>query len=690
MSIVPYNPNNEIVYHDTSHGIIVVHNSQLQKIQLLSTKPGDAPIVKDPVIEDRRYTSGGGNGGGGGGNSRKCPNCGFVWGEYPHGSTDYNTMVDIAKIDKFEFNRLFSSLPQGFMRHEYFKLLEKLPTNATASSGSSSGGASSFQLPYDIFNQGYFEKFFKKVPPYELGSGAHAFVYKVVHVLNDIQLGTYAVKRINVGNKFEFLDQVLNEVLILYELSVKGANENNLIRYNHVWLELGDINDLSAYVVGNEDRTNIQIPYVYILQQYCDGGHLEDMIIKNFQKEKILSQKERLVLERQQRIWKRTHKESDEPDRKWLNEIEIWKFFKDVATGVNYLHLHGILHRDLKPSNCLLDSQYQNRQSEVHVFNNVDEFEEYLESMPKVFLSDFGEGLFIDKYSIPEPNDYIHNKYNSEYKREGNTGTLEFTAPELWLYSDPLESESKSFIHNFTYQSDVYSLGLILCYLCVGELPFSTDIENVPDPQVIRDRIIAWYSNLTPQGFSTWFNETMEKKRIKNQFRDDFMQLIYAMIKGDDEVGRASSMEILRELDTIKAQRFFCDPSDITESRRNSSIHQSSLSDNMIDETNSIVELSHIPHNYISPESNYHQQGLYIHSNHYALVYVIAMILLHMVGYYWKTPTNLSNIAIWIGLILETTGSIRPLYRMATFIMVLSVTIVGTAKTFSAKTDFSL
>ena len=687
MSIVPYNPNNEIVYHDTSHGIIVVHNPQLQKIQLLSTKPSDLPIVKDPVIEDLRYTSSGGNGGSSGG-SRKCPNCGFVWGEFPHGSTDYNSMLDITKIDKFEFNRLFSSLPQSFMRHEYFKLLEKLPTNASPSPQPSSAGTSSFQFPYDIFNQGYFEKFFKKVPPYELGSGAHAFVYKVVHVLNDIQLGTYAVKRINVGNKFEFLDQVLNEVLILYELSVKGANENNLIRYNHVWLELGDINDLSAYVVGNGDSTNTQIPYVYILQQYCDGGHLEDMIIKNFQKEKILSQKERLVLERQQRRWKRTHKDSEEPDREWLNELEIWKFFKDVVTGVNYLHLHGILHRDLKPSNCLLESQYENRRAGFPLFDNIHEFEEYLEAMPKVLLSDFGEGLFIDKYSIPEPNDYINNRYNSEYKREGNTGTLEFTAPELWLYSDPLESDSKGFINNFTYQSDVYSLGLILCYLCVGELPFSADIENVPDPQVIRDRIIAWYSSLTPEGFGLWFSDTMKNKRIKNKLRDDFMSLIYAMIKGDDGIGRASSMEVLRELEAIKAQRLFAEGTDVTASTR-SSIHQDNTNDDMIDETNSIIELTRIPPAYISPEPQYRQYGPHNHYSQYALVYVVTMILLEVVGYYCDKPAHLSKIAIWVGLILDTARLIRPQYRMATFVAVLSVSLLSTAKTFSAKTDFS-
>ena len=59
-------------------------------------------------------------------------------------------------------------------------------------------------LPEGVFNQGYFKRFFKKIDPYTLGSGAHAQVYKVNHILNNIVLGTYAVKRINIGGQLEF------------------------------------------------------------------------------------------------------------------------------------------------------------------------------------------------------------------------------------------------------------------------------------------------------------------------------------------------------------------------------------------------------------------------------------------------------------------------------------------------------
>lgn len=171
-----------------------------------------------------------------------------------------------------------------------------------------------------------------------LGSGAHSQVYKVVHVLNDIKLGTYAVKRISIGDKIELLEQVLNEVLILYELSIQGANENNLIRYNHVWLELGDIQDLKTYFLPDKQKNSEfdnSIPYVFILQQYCDGGHLEDLIEKVFLRELHLSAKEQLDLERQRRrsVRKNSNQkledmdpESKENKKFWLGCIEIWKF----------------------------------------------------------------------------------------------------------------------------------------------------------------------------------------------------------------------------------------------------------------------------------------------------------------------------------------------------------------------------
>jgi serine/threonine protein kinase len=573
MSIVPYNLNNRVLYHDPNHGILVLHNNQQNTFLLLSTNDlnhNHSPVRRQ--LYPKMFP-----GGNDGSHETECPNCGFKWTDYPatrlqqrRSSESLNGLMDLPNFQPEETNALYKPFSGGFMHHDYFKLLGKMAPGNSESIGPIQ---SDFSIPEDMYIQDYFKRFFKKVPPYVLGSGAHAQVYKVVHVLNEIKLGVYAVKRISVGDKFELLSQVLNEVLILYELSVKGANENNLIRYNHVWLELGDIEDLNTYFLSDTHNNNKEekckkIPYVFILQQYCDGGHLEDLIVKNFQVQSHLSWKEKIDIERMKRRSERgrIHVESSKT-RPWLSEVEIWKFSKDVAKGVHYLHLHGILHRDLKPSNCLLESYYENKELSSQYFPDADTFEREIDQLPKVLVSDFGECQIIDKHSISEQT--ISLEFEDKKKeRQGNTGTLEFTAPELWLYSnfDPTSETEGGSLFDFTYESDIYSLGLIFCYLCVGALPFTENIVNENDPQLVRKQIFDWYIDLTPESFHAWFLQACihaQGSRVESSpFITHYEQLIYMMIKNDgsksaeNPTNRISSRDVLRHLELIKNECF--------------------------------------------------------------------------------------------------------------------------------------
>lgn len=555
MSVIPYNNGNkDVLYHNPNDGVLVVHDRQENTISLVSTMTPDTRSENHnrPRTSSQSFTSDQFPHSSG---LTKCPNCGFTWNEYPNttsgrrGSQSSGSLFNISLPKEY--------LSQGFMHTDYFKLLGKIPT---AEERTTKPSIRNSPLPDGIFNQGYFKRFFKKIDPFTLGSGAHAQVYKVNHVLNDINLGTYAVKRINVGDQFEFLDQVLNEVLILYELSTTAANENNLIRYNHVWLEMGELDDLSAYFLPssllNEKSRQTTVPYVFILQQYCDGGHLEDLINNNFTVEENLTWKQKVELERKKRRAEKMG-QLDTNKLKWLTTFEIWKFFHDVANGVNYLHKNGILHRDMKPSNCLLDVKYRKFEDHVQKFSSLEEFESRVFDLPKVLVSDFGEGKFIEKR---------HNTALEKLTdRQGNTGTLEFTAPELWLYSnDPtLDGDSKKFFNDFTYQSDIYSLGLILCYLCIGKLPFSGIVRDENDPQEARNKILNWYSTLTFECFSEWFEEQIIQREGKvDDCMSDFKDLIYVMIKGDktssggSSDSRIGSKEVLVQLNEIKWKRF--------------------------------------------------------------------------------------------------------------------------------------
>lgn len=555
--------------HDPTRGILVLHNNQKNTIQLLSTssKSGNDPKIESNLVLE-------------------CPNCGFQWDSNANRAHLFHPSSQPAKdenianhLDEKYANDMENGLPgidEEFMHHDYFKVLSNLPS-LELYPFKSSFSFSSGSLPETIFNQGYFRRFFKKVPPFILGSGAHAQVYKVVHVLNEIKLGTYAVKRICIGDKIEFLQQVLNEVMILYELSIQGANENNLIRYNHVWLELGDIDDLLTFILPENNfsaqvGSTLKVPYVFILQQYCAGGHLEDLIYENFLQHKRLSLKEKVELERQERRRRRDRRRSssgksinsfsDNEDflagevvpRPWLDDVEIWKFFRDVTNGVHYLHRHGILHRDLKPSNCLLDSKYEYPEVKAD-----DDFEAFVMALPKVLVTDFGEGKYINKnkknaekgFEIVEDSTSIDELFPQDENKErrGNTGTLEFTAPELWLYSNYDPEQNDNTMNEFTFESDVYSLGLILCWLCVGTLPFTDFISDETDPQTIRTKILDWYFKLNRTSFSSWF-----RGRVKGEFSasmKEFEGLIYSMIRGDSELAADANVD----LDTHQEQQ---------------------------------------------------------------------------------------------------------------------------------------
>ncbi|KAI5969160.1 IKS1 [Candida margitis] len=552
MSIVPYNPNNDILYHNPDDGVLILHDTKENSIQLLSTLAQEnrgsyfSTGASANGFSNKRFPSFADHA-----DIRKCPSCGFTWNEFDNRDSRRRSSVGTKPpiSNTTHLNDSTGGFSKPFMRTDYFKLLAQIPHSNKERSKTNTTG-----IPAGIFNQGYFNRFFNKIGSNPLGSGARAQVYKVEHVFNDIALGTYAVKRISIGNKFEHLEQMLNEVLILYELSAKSVSENNLIRYNHVWLELGDLEDSSSFFLQT-DCTNTtgsqKVPYMFILQQYCDGGHLEGIIEKNFPIEENLSYSEKIKLEKRRRKLQRSGKEDEEEEkRKWLSNFEIWKFFHDIANGVNYLHKNGILHRDLKPSNCLADVQYS-VDDVPESFDTIEQFEEKVFELPKILVSDFGEGKFTDKHK----NTGLHKAE----EREGNTGTLEFTAPELWLCSD-----DSRFINEFSYDSDIYSLGLILCYLCVGTLPFADSLRGETDPEVSREKIQDWYRTISYESFGSWFETALTKrKRLMDNLMSDFKWLIYEMIKGNsditasgEEISRLNSKEVLAFLNEMKWKRF--------------------------------------------------------------------------------------------------------------------------------------
>ena len=282
------------------------------------------------------------------------------------------------------------------------------------------------------FSPNYFNRFF--VEERELGRGGKGVVLLVRHLLDGVSLGHFACKRVPVGDDHEWLKKVLIEVQLLQHLS-----HQNLVSYRHVWLE-----DVKLSNFGPS------VPCAFILQQYCNAGDLRDYILSSAQSSTSTQQlKERM---------RRRSKTQPEPPQglhspRRLQFEEIYSFFKDITSGLNHLHINNYIHRDLKPSNCLLHDTGTGL---------------------RVLVSDFGE---------------VQTE-NTVRKSTGATGTISYCAPEVLRRDQPSGAYG-----NFTTKSDIFSLGMILYFLCFAQLPYlNADnlSEENEDLDQLRSEITSW------------------------------------------------------------------------------------------------------------------------------------------------------------------------------------------------------
>lgn len=118
-----------------------------------------------------------------------------------------------------------------------------------------------------------------------------------------------------------------------------------------------------------------------------------------------------------------------------------WQIFIQILLALNLLHKEKIIHRDLKMSNILIFDDDN---------KNPLKF--------KFVLSDFGTAISESKQTS-----------RPSIERTGATGTIETMAPELLE-----QNEEGKFIHNHSYSSDIWSLGVILFNIFIGKNPFTS------------------------------------------------------------------------------------------------------------------------------------------------------------------------------------------------------------------------
>ncbi|KAJ5142810.1 uncharacterized protein N7515_001597 [Penicillium bovifimosum] len=413
MSMVPYNGGNlDIVLRHNESVVVFDHDSQ----QLALRNTSDTDISEMELAN--------------------CPFCHRSMRDDSRGRHGGNPEPEGEFINPNYFRMLndnipssvTSSVPPSPRRRFVQPALPDGPTNTTpAPSSPPPQGISSA-----AFSPDYFKRFF--VEERVLGKGGKGVVLLVKHVLDSVSLGHYACKRVPVGDDHEWLEKVLGEVQLLQHLS-----HQNLVSYRHVWLENAKISTFGP-----------SVPCAFILQQYCNAGDLHDYICGSVQTSTTAQQlKDRL---------RRRSKGEPEPRAKLggprtLQLDEIYSFFRDITSGLRYLHANDYIHRDLKPNNCLLHETGDGI---------------------RVLVSDFGEV----------------QSQNAMRQSTGATGTLSYCAPEVLRQEYP-----DGPFGNFTFKSDIFSLGMILYFLCFAALPYANaDIinEDREDLDQLRAEITSW------------------------------------------------------------------------------------------------------------------------------------------------------------------------------------------------------
>lgn len=329
----------------------------------------------------------------------------------------------------------------------------------------------------DAFSPNYFKRFF--IEEKELGRGGKGVVLLVRHVLDGVFLGNFACKRVPVGDDHAWLEKVLIEVQLLQRLS-----HPNLVSYRHVWLEDVKLN-----------RFGPSVPCAFILQEYCNAGDLLHYVAGSGHT--FASTNEQL--KDQMRRRSKGHAERARGPRsmqKVLAFDEIYSFFRDITSGLAHLHGANYIHRDLKPSNCLLNETGGNF---------------------RCLISDFGE---VQEEHIVR-------------KSTGATGTISYCAPEV------LRQDASGRYGEFSTKSDIFSLGMILYFMCFGRLPYSSADaiqEEFEDLDVLRAEISAW------SGFQ---DERQERPDLPGQLYE-FLRRLLAL----DPLERPSADEILHAIRT--------------------------------------------------------------------------------------------------------------------------------------------
>lgn len=152
-------------------------------------------------------------------------------------------------------------------------------------------------------------------------------------------------------------------------------------------------------------------------------------------------------------------------------------------------------------------------------------------------ISDFGECEDLDETGQVDDN------------RTGATGTLEFMAPEH-VQLDPRGRNTV----DYSPKADMWSLGMVLYYLCYSRLPYHV----ISDVDILRDEILAFKEVKFPASRfdiyhdnPTLYSEAIQDPNLQPDIPNE-LKLLIRMLLSIDPSKRPSCNEILSKIRRIQ------------------------------------------------------------------------------------------------------------------------------------------
>eukprot|EP00469_Lotharella_globosa_P006468 CAMPEP_0167778194 /NCGR_PEP_ID=MMETSP0111_2-20121227/4120_1 /TAXON_ID=91324 /ORGANISM="Lotharella globosa, Strain CCCM811" /LENGTH=530 /DNA_ID=CAMNT_0007668475 /DNA_START=108 /DNA_END=1697 /DNA_ORIENTATION=+ len=470
-------PHQLIVADHTKDWKIVLKDPVGQNVVLYNRLERKYVVCSGPQVKGL-FDQGPGNG--------FCPMCGqevFGFGRNGNGGAqgrsagpraDHEVLDPQVTPDYF---RLIDTLPQFYNSKsaggESLRAEAKVRAGAgEAGGGEGSGGEGGHSgnsrfgssLPTEAFNDGYYKRFFDEKK--ELGRGSFGSVYMCHHKLQGVVLGSFAVKKIPVGDSTTWCLKILQEVTILQTLQ-----HPNITSYKHSWIEH-----------HKESAFTLEVPTLFVLMEYADRGNLASHIFPHG-----------------------VHRP------RILDDTTIWNFLLDICKGLHHLHLAGLIHRDLKPENILIKSLNNNNHTGPPTPSNSHSPSPTAAAAAagsssaaaaaarkaarrgdrkrrgggrwgedasgadgrghepvRLLISDFGQTYFKGT-TLRRPG----------FRGVGHYGTLLYVAPEALL-------EDPKFPNPYTEASDLWSVGAMLYVMAYSKFPFEGDDAETLKREIYR------------------------------------------------------------------------------------------------------------------------------------------------------------------------------------------------------------